>query len=658
MKKELKKLLVFLLLVVFLVSSLAIPILSIEDWPPEGFNGPSQIIMRLSSETNAHGELAYYETDDPHPIDINYEDKFGEDYEGENPYQCIGSNRILGLSSETNAHAESPSSYFYDNDICYGNLQCQVRDSCKDEEEFVVALSRNHNAHLNEEQESGYYNVCCSVGAVSDPAYDLTIGIEGEGETTPSEGTHTYNEGLTVKVSEESEDGWRLDKFEGDCKGKICILDMNRNRNVKTIFVPEEEDDKTLKVDIDGVGSSNPPEGTHIYSDGEEVEFTDITPGDGWKFVEFEGDCEGQSCTLDMDENKEVILIFEEEVLPTGDAYWADMNDDPIEEASVEQGVKLIVDYAPFEGENIEFTIYKEGVVGDKEIDDKQSDDGFVTWKAGKENGDFEEGDYYFEAESTDGNKIDSSDYENYGVLSVSEPEIVYPVDVEISSPSDGDKFRKEGEIEFEANIESEGSDVRIKWDFGDGNEIIRKNCMTTGDCNVSHSYDSAGGFNVIAKVEEMGRESPQKDSDYIAISVYKKDLSIVPEITLPEPDKVIYGTGFVDFDVSNSYVANCTSLGSCTVPSDTPGGGTEINVDDCYTVDDSDLGDLKCFKYPKDWIGEDGGYDLWFKWEFSDNEKREGNWTGNYDEVVEFERYFGTSGRHWSKLKMGYEKK
>ena len=46
---------------------------------------------------------------------------------------CTRANKIIGLSSSTNAHAESPSSSVYSssNNICYGDLKCVGRtDSC------------------------------------------------------------------------------------------------------------------------------------------------------------------------------------------------------------------------------------------------------------------------------------------------------------------------------------------------------------------------------------------------------------------------------------------------------------------------------------------------------------------------------------------------
>ncbi len=109
------------------------------------------ILMGLSSETNAHGEL----------VDQgNYNYVLCCDFSEENV--CSGTNKILGLSSETNAHAEIPEKDNYGYDICYGNLKCKSFDDACSEDYIteMISLSDETNAHLG---EFGSYSekICC-----------------------------------------------------------------------------------------------------------------------------------------------------------------------------------------------------------------------------------------------------------------------------------------------------------------------------------------------------------------------------------------------------------------------------------------------------------------------------------------------------------------
>jgi len=132
-----------------------------------------QRILRLSSESNAHGEV--WNGAGNYPIEICYDEIFGSDYQaeaGEDVHACTGTNKVVGLSSETNAHAEEPGLDNYPVDVCYGDLECSVIDSgdCSDlgdEYRCVVTLSSDANAHLATCGSNGYdKKVCCKSGPV------------------------------------------------------------------------------------------------------------------------------------------------------------------------------------------------------------------------------------------------------------------------------------------------------------------------------------------------------------------------------------------------------------------------------------------------------------------------------------------------------------
>ena len=117
-----------------------------------------QIILKLSSDTNAHG--AAPDGDGIH-WGVCYDQIFGETGDGNRV--CSG-NTVLRLSGSTNAHAEGPneggSGY---TDVCYGDLTCVARPSasgCETWESLVVSLSDTTNAHLSD--SAGYgIDICC-----------------------------------------------------------------------------------------------------------------------------------------------------------------------------------------------------------------------------------------------------------------------------------------------------------------------------------------------------------------------------------------------------------------------------------------------------------------------------------------------------------------
>ncbi len=106
----------------------------------------SDVILKLSSLTNAHGELW---NGTAYTTQITYSSVFGSAYNGTNPNTCTGSNRVLKLSAITNAHAEAPTGTAYNTQVCYGDLNCTYRTgACNADERCVVTLSATTNAHL------------------------------------------------------------------------------------------------------------------------------------------------------------------------------------------------------------------------------------------------------------------------------------------------------------------------------------------------------------------------------------------------------------------------------------------------------------------------------------------------------------------------------
>ena len=132
---------------------------------------PSDRIMRISGTSNAHGEeydFSGLESSSTGYIDICYSDIFGQGYGGAVSHVCEtdGSNLVLRLSADTNAHAEGPAGSNYLTKVCYSGLtNCRLASSCNTGETEIIRLSGVTNAHLAEEGYSGYSNMICCGGA-------------------------------------------------------------------------------------------------------------------------------------------------------------------------------------------------------------------------------------------------------------------------------------------------------------------------------------------------------------------------------------------------------------------------------------------------------------------------------------------------------------
>ena len=102
-------------------------------------NNNGKVVMSLSGATNAHGALAGQGTFAP-VLCCNF---------GEGDTTCTADNKIIGLSSSTNAHAEAPDlvSPNYNVDVCYDSLK-----DCN-----IIGAGTNCNTLNNEEIFTSLY---------------------------------------------------------------------------------------------------------------------------------------------------------------------------------------------------------------------------------------------------------------------------------------------------------------------------------------------------------------------------------------------------------------------------------------------------------------------------------------------------------------------
>jgi hypothetical protein len=134
------------------------------------FDTPGRnVVVSLSSQSNAHGALR--------AEGGNYPYKICCDFEGTD--KCTGENGILSLSAITNAHAQTLDSGNYETDLCFGDLKCRSGSdivSCLEDEFQVVSFSDVTNAHLGS-FETYAQKVCCKWTAnayFADPS-DLSL---------------------------------------------------------------------------------------------------------------------------------------------------------------------------------------------------------------------------------------------------------------------------------------------------------------------------------------------------------------------------------------------------------------------------------------------------------------------------------------------------
>lgn len=127
----------------------------------------NQTIFSMYSANNSHAAVFNSTFQDSNAkYSVCYEQVFGEEYKGSsNPWECKGDNLVLKLSSEKNAHAENPSGTIYENQVCYGDLKCTLREStsCLSNEVEIARLSDETNAHVAEAGFNSYaFALCCS----------------------------------------------------------------------------------------------------------------------------------------------------------------------------------------------------------------------------------------------------------------------------------------------------------------------------------------------------------------------------------------------------------------------------------------------------------------------------------------------------------------
>jgi len=145
--------------------------------------------------------------------------------------------------------------------------------------------------------------------------FELTINTEGDGSVDVDPDQDEYEDGTEVSLTAEPEDDWEFDEWDGtDETGAEITITMDEDKEITAHFEEDtvEPGEYELTINIEGQGTTNPSEGTHIYDEDEDVNVEAI-PADGWEFNEWTGDASGtdNQTTITMDEDKEITANFD-----------------------------------------------------------------------------------------------------------------------------------------------------------------------------------------------------------------------------------------------------------------------------------------------------------------------------------------------------------
>jgi len=157
---------------------------------------------------------------------------------------------------------------------------------------------------------------------VSEFVLTISVNPPGSGTTSPSVGTHTYQEESSVTVTATPSLGYEFSNWSGDATGtsSTVTITMDGDKSVAANFaeiVTVPTYTLLTHVNPTGAGSVRPSPLGGTYDEGTVVTLT-ATPAAGYEFDRWLGDASGTSdtVTITMDSNKLVTANFVEDVAP------------------------------------------------------------------------------------------------------------------------------------------------------------------------------------------------------------------------------------------------------------------------------------------------------------------------------------------------------
>jgi len=284
--------------------------------------------------------------------------------------------------------------------------------------------------------------------------------------------------------------------------------------------------------------------------------------------------------------------------------YFTDMNGLMINKTGLGDKVYLVAVGRGLENQEINFTVYKEGVgwfKKDKKINTNFSN-GKMLWTAN------ESGKFYFTAQTFEWT-LDSRDNAVYGLLNVSaRVNNSKPVAI-ITSPPNNAIYPISTNILFNHSSFDQDDPFTIKWYLGDG-AMSEQNSFL-------YNYSIPGLKNIVLNVTD---ERGSRDSARVSILAVGEGINFLPIISQPARSGLAFGMGSVAFNATLSYALNCST--------NNPAFPIELGIYNCTIL-------------PKQ--------DLKFNWTFSDE-----NIIGDWNNYSYFTKTFNSAGQQTVKLRLG----
>ncbi len=177
-----------------------------------------------------------------------------------------------------------------------------------------------------EEEGSSEHKLAVSAGSGGG------VGVNPPGVSVADEWVEEYDSGTAVIITANPDIGYEFQGWEGDVShtdtdSEEITVEVDEDREIYAAFEEEAPTGHTLTVNVgsgggvgvDPPGVSTADEWVESYDSGTEVTVT-ANPDSGYEFVEWEGDvphsvADNDEITIGVEEDREIIAIFEEEEL-------------------------------------------------------------------------------------------------------------------------------------------------------------------------------------------------------------------------------------------------------------------------------------------------------------------------------------------------------
>ncbi len=233
-------------------------------------------------------------------------------------------------------------------------------------------------------------------------------------------------------------------------------------------------------------------------------------------------------------------------------AFWANIIDNPITHADLNDRVKLVVTGQEFNGKDVLYQIYKDGFLFfDKQIGAQTTNKGDIFWIANPT------GNYYFKATVQGGNTVIS------GNLQVTGQENNNPPVAKIEAPKNSEIYLTNSNIEFRQSSYDIDNYINYSWDFGDGN-VTNGTTVDFVNYNATHLYNPAGQKNIVLNVlDERGVTSRDLISILIIDNLYNGKYAFA-EIKAPLQGELIKNG--LEFDATDSFAIEANLYPSLSI--------------------------------------------------------------------------------------------